>query len=107
MIRRPPRSTLFPYTTLFRSKWRRRWVRDALPPAAGGIVPLCPAHERLPGGGGRRDAGGVLGAVARGLRLRSGARDAVWLPVWDRPEAASSPPGTGAERCGAGYRFRS
>src|SRR5260221_9928228 len=24
MIRRPPRSTLFPYTTLFRSKWHRR-----------------------------------------------------------------------------------
>src|SRR5438105_7322288 len=23
MIRRPPRSTLFPYTTLFRSTWRR------------------------------------------------------------------------------------
>src|SRR5258707_11380676 len=28
MIRRPPRSTLFPYTTLFRSLWRKvRWVR--------------------------------------------------------------------------------
>src|SRR2546426_7000681 len=31
MIRRPPRSTLFPYTTLFRSKWasddlRRRYL---------------------------------------------------------------------------------
>src|SRR2546422_5663296 len=25
MIRRPPRSTLFPYTTLFRSPWSRRW----------------------------------------------------------------------------------
>ena len=25
MIRRPPRSTLFPYTTLFRSPWRRKW----------------------------------------------------------------------------------
>src|SRR2546429_5144344 len=27
MIRRPPRSTLFPYTTLFRSKWKneRAW----------------------------------------------------------------------------------
>src|SRR5256885_4795034 len=25
MIRRPPRSTLFPYTTLFRSAIRRRW----------------------------------------------------------------------------------
>src|SRR5687768_18592170 len=24
MIRRPPRSTLFPYTTLFRSRWMRR-----------------------------------------------------------------------------------
>src|SRR2546422_3323103 len=24
MIRRPPRSTLFPYTTLFRSRWRPR-----------------------------------------------------------------------------------
>src|SRR3712207_7003972 len=27
MIRRPPRSTLFPYTTLFRSKVRRRHQR--------------------------------------------------------------------------------
>src|SRR2546430_6155900 len=24
MIRRPPRSTLFPYTTLFRSRWQER-----------------------------------------------------------------------------------
>src|SRR3712207_7770374 len=24
MIRRPPRSTLFPYTTLFRSRWRKQ-----------------------------------------------------------------------------------
>src|SRR2546430_10157951 len=29
MIRRPPRSTLFPYTTLFRSKWTRRQERLA------------------------------------------------------------------------------
>src|SRR5438270_5012467 len=27
MIRRPPRSTLFPYTTLFRSPDRRAWQR--------------------------------------------------------------------------------
>src|SRR5689334_23765371 len=27
MIRRPPRSTLFPYTTLFRSHWWR-WMSD-------------------------------------------------------------------------------
>src|ERR1039458_8906170 len=27
MIRRPPRSTLFPYTTLFRSRWRPDRIR--------------------------------------------------------------------------------
>src|SRR5258706_3309623 len=41
MIRRPPRSTLFPYTTLFRSRraripnrgqsWRGTWCRRAIP----------------------------------------------------------------------------
>src|SRR2546428_3045539 len=33
MIRRPPRSTLFPYTTLFRScrLWRRGWPGGASP----------------------------------------------------------------------------
>src|SRR3712207_8781529 len=30
MIRRPPRSTLFPYTTLFRSSSRRQWAAKAL-----------------------------------------------------------------------------
>src|SRR2546429_3587958 len=28
MIRRPPRSTLFPYTTLFRSRLRHQWSSD-------------------------------------------------------------------------------
>src|SRR2546425_3630809 len=31
MIRRPPRSTLFPYTTLFRSRMPTRWARRARP----------------------------------------------------------------------------
>src|SRR5688572_32772946 len=35
MIRRPPRSTLFPYTTLFRSKWR-----DSHPSAVDEVVPF-------------------------------------------------------------------
>src|SRR5216683_3668926 len=36
MIRRPPRSTLFPYTTLFRSRWRRAGsARNGRQPAAG------------------------------------------------------------------------
>src|SRR2546422_5598312 len=49
MIRRPPRSTLFPYTTLFRSHARRR-----LRGAAGHRVPV-----------GRRRAGRLAGAPAR------------------------------------------
>src|SRR3712207_7206736 len=37
MIRRPPRSTLFPYTTLFRSQfcWKYRNSHFCLPPGAG------------------------------------------------------------------------
>src|SRR2546422_4251433 len=38
MIRRPPRSTLFPYTTLFRS-------RSAVPSSAGGPQ-YCPSFSR-------------------------------------------------------------
>src|SRR2546422_1834155 len=41
MIRRPPRSTLFPYTTLFRSGWSGR--RDLNP------RPLAPQASALPG----------------------------------------------------------
>src|SRR3712207_7604658 len=37
MIRRPPRSTLFPYTTLFRSEDVRQWAREH--PAGEGSRP--------------------------------------------------------------------
>src|SRR2546426_3650082 len=49
MIRRPPRSTLFPYTTLFRSRGGRR--RHPGAPAGTGVGPT--ASARLP-----RDARG-------------------------------------------------
>src|SRR3712207_6981155 len=35
MIRRPPRSTLFPYTTLFRSRFLAEWQPQAGGPGAG------------------------------------------------------------------------
>src|SRR3712207_9578455 len=54
MIRRPPRSTLFPYTTLFRSlgsgrsvlhpRTRCRFLND--PPQPDGRSPQGPAEER-------------------------------------------------------------
>src|SRR3712207_8732594 len=42
MIRRPPRSTLFPYTTLFRSESVQRVVRGVLGTAVGPAL-LTPA----------------------------------------------------------------
>src|SRR3712207_5690612 len=58
MIRRPPRSTLFPYTTLFRSPRRRRDRRPGVPraaPARGGRAG-SPHHEHRVHGHGRAPA---------------------------------------------------
>src|SRR3712207_7335495 len=45
MIRRPPRSTLFPYTTLFRSYGILRSDQDLTTPQ-GGLPPLVRARAR-------------------------------------------------------------
>src|SRR2546422_11768575 len=59
MIRRPPRSTLFPYTTLFRSRaagpesgadhlMRIRFARDPIRPRSlGGAPPGKPGHGQI------------------------------------------------------------
>src|SRR2546422_7947345 len=62
MIRRPPRSTLFPYTTLFRSGRAVRARAGRLPPPGSAGA----ASARLePGGGERRVTilGGLLAAL--------------------------------------------
>src|SRR2546429_4020311 len=46
MIRRPPRSTLFPYTTLFRSDEARDAVRNREHPSHGHTEDLQPAAVR-------------------------------------------------------------
>src|SRR3712207_7931570 len=68
MIRRPPRSTLFPYTTLFRSRDRRRARRrDVLRPRDRRALPERP-----------RGAGAVPGRRRRRRAARA-----------DRPHARS------------------
>src|SRR5256885_12575624 len=45
MIRRPPRSTLFPYTTLFRSVVREKRFSDRQPTDAAVLVPIVMRPE--------------------------------------------------------------
>src|SRR3712207_6955846 len=72
MIRRPPRSTLFPYTTLFRSVARPRRPLPVRPPAADAARPLRDVLGfGSAAGTGRAGHGGVRGA---GVRLLVRAR---------------------------------
>src|SRR2546430_6671776 len=83
MIRRPPRSTLFPYTTLFRSEHDCKIFGWGLParasvharPIAGG-VPSLPKVDRCVRQGDR--------AVSRDIRVESGSagRSQVEITRW-------------------------
>src|SRR2546430_4849412 len=66
MIRRPPRSTLFPYTTLFRSGQRQDRVRHGQQRQHG-------SASELPGVGARQDQGAPR--RQRGRRLSHGRQD--------------------------------
>src|SRR3989442_15311912 len=77
MIRRPPRSTLFPYTTLFRSV-PRDLGRVAAPQAHRAARVAVELHRPLlPAGEARGDAAdvgdGVVGGAGKGGRRREGA----------------------------------
>src|SRR5690242_21081533 len=63
MIRRPPRSTLFPYTTLFRS--RRFWFQHAVNGARALPGHECAVVKHL------KPRGGAVGVERAGQRLRS------------------------------------
>src|SRR6266516_3873151 len=78
MIRRPPRSTLFPYTTLFRSRGRAE--RRAVGRGGGGVGPLhaaqVPAFRAL------------LPVPGAAPRRRSGRRGREPPPARERPRGA-------------------
>src|SRR2546430_3893087 len=66
MIRRPPRSTLFPYTTLFRSRRRSERARDGGPQGPGRAEP--PVHTTA---GLDLEAGVVVVLDRKSTRLNS------------------------------------
>src|SRR3712207_9043376 len=61
MIRRPPRSTLFPYTTLFRSR------AELLPRGRGAVIRVYPLSRGV-GASGVWGAGTASGPGRRGAR---------------------------------------
>src|SRR5256886_11006255 len=77
MIRRPPRSTLFPYTTLFRSR-RRGGARGGRGPGGGAG---CAARRGRPGGGGpcRARPGGAQPLLHADHRAGGGDRKSTRL----------------------------
>src|SRR3712207_8707746 len=82
MIRRPPRSTLFPYTTLFRSPLvQPDGAQPAPDPQRAGARDAADGGHRLRGGDGRGGGGrGRPGEVGRAH---------VWTPV---PPISRIPP---------------
>src|SRR2546430_15131121 len=115
MIRRPPRSTLFPYTTLFRSlrlaglSWAAEALRlEVRPPEldADAVRDLARDLRRYPAtNGGRPDlnrAGiGMLASPAPSQETRD-----VYHPVMDLLKVAAKEPadrGGGQRRIGEGY----
>src|SRR3989441_4994349 len=109
MIRRPPRSTLFPYTTLFRSRGEVGREHEE-GPAVGdseahrsvrGVEERGVQAGRSPEGPGRRPGVGVPGAAAAGMaelepRPRAGATAGLDAHLEGAVEGAVR-----AEGCGA------
>src|SRR3712207_2672719 len=103
MIRRPPRSTLFPYTTLFRSQ-RVGWadLDHVVPHADGGqtsctnLCCACRSHHRLKtfarGWDFRMDTDGTLHVTSP-----SGITRTTRPPGLRPPEPAPSPPDPAAD----------
>src|SRR3712207_7993675 len=73
MIRRPPRSTLFPYTTLFRSDGARPAVASA-PPLHRCVVRHAAGEGRGGTGSGLRGTGSGEGRAADPSRDRKSTR---------------------------------
>src|SRR2546426_12680387 len=97
MIRRPPRSTLFPYTTLFRSELgsaRNSYERRVTRMALDGFCRHRSAAFQLTGGRARNS----------GPRFQAGAGDELWPgaragALAARALAAEFPQGIGTELC--------
>src|SRR6266545_4455102 len=101
MIRRPPRSTLFPYTTLFRSgprrswrstgRWRCLWSGDPRRPSTSSSC--SPGTTASPGTAICRPSGRTCCAVSAATTKRRPRTARRWTSRTTRPSGSSSRPG--------------
>src|SRR5258707_2589032 len=82
MIRRPPRSTLFPYTTLFRSPKEFRWPPHPLPSLTRRLLPLPVGRGLSPDVLAEDAVEGVVFPSEGDVLRRSDAH--AWDPVFTR-----------------------
>src|SRR3712207_9571960 len=80
MIRRPPRSTLFPYTTLFRSSMGS-WVTYGLGSESRDLPAFVvfSSGKKGPSGGASCWGSGFLPTVHQGVQFRSGSEPVLYL----------------------------
>src|ERR671918_2822506 len=98
MIRRPPRSTLFPYTTLFRSRRLGVHVPGVQPPRQRRYHAAAPALQRSGSAAGVVPGHGPRAAPPEHLRRRGQGAP--------RPPGADVAAAVGAGRAPAAVRFR-
>src|SRR2546427_5663898 len=95
MIRPPPRSPLFPYTTLSRSFPRRRLLKRPLCPAsaadADGLAQVTGVLRRVEQEG-RDRAPGRYGAQRRARRQAAGLRTILFVAIRNQPGRARDGP---------------
>src|SRR6202000_3505741 len=97
MIRRPPRSTLFPYTTLFRSDDRTTADKRIFGPVEGTPLPLGAVPRGTPPGPrGATPPPGTLGAAAppapSSASMSTQAKDFPPIAPLDVPAQGELPP---------------
>src|SRR2546430_13103329 len=97
MIRRPPRSTLFPYTTLFRSL-RPLAVPDPLFVGGSAAKDTGADREGQTNRGASRSESAATGPIDRGVRSGGLQRGVVSLP--GRPGSGSGPAAGGVRQLG-------
>src|SRR2546428_7011474 len=111
MIRRPPRSTLFPYTTLFRSPPSPVWLRVTLFVLWTFLLPPCVAAQKNnfrrllrtvealsdlgPALTAERDFPQAARAMLSAILQAGGAREAVLFGFSDKPSLLASIAGEG------------